>query len=162
LTGVVALPGGIPNSFLRSPQFVPYLLTGSFIPPDLLKTHLFTEVASADKVLEVALGWAKKVTTAAPDAVWVTKEQINLTKEGKGVWGTVNESLQSQMTDDLFQSANHHEGLNSFVEVSSVHFFQVSNQILITSIYHTSRNALPYSRIRSSGAVSCRTQLLNY
>ncbi|GAA6020763.1 hypothetical protein JCM11491_003523 [Sporobolomyces phaffii] len=116
LRGVVALPGGIPNSFLRSPQFVPYLLTGTPIPPDLLKTHLFAQVVPADKVVETALEWAKKITAAAPEAVMVTKEQINLTKQGRGVWGTVDESLQSTMTDDLFKSANHHEGLNSFVE----------------------------------------------
>ncbi|GAA5958507.1 hypothetical protein JCM3765_007901 [Sporobolomyces pararoseus] len=116
LRGVVASVGGIPNAFLRSPQFTPYLLTGVPIPQELLKTHLFTEVVPADKVLPTALEWAKKVTAAAPDAVWATKEQINLTKDAKGVHGAVSESLNSQQMTDLFAGENHREGLNSFVE----------------------------------------------
>ncbi|GAA5838029.1 hypothetical protein JCM3766R1_004180 [Sporobolomyces carnicolor] len=116
LRGVVASVGGIPNAFLRSPQFVPYLLTGTPIPHELLKTHLFTEVVPADRVVATALEWAKKVTEAAPDAVWATKEQINLTKDAKGVHGAVSESLGSDMMSDLFAGHNHREGLNSFVE----------------------------------------------
>lgn len=97
---------------------MPYLLTGTPIPHELLKTHLFTEVVPADRVVATALEWAKKVTEAAPDAVWATKEQINLTKDAKGVHGAVSESLGSDMMSDLFAGHNHREGLNSFVEVS--------------------------------------------
>ncbi|GAA5923240.1 enoyl-CoA hydratase/isomerase family protein [Sporobolomyces koalae] len=116
LRGVVASVGGIPNAFLRSPMFSPYLLSGVPIPAELLKHHLFADVVPADKVLPVALEWAKKVTAAAPDAVWATKAQINSVKDGKGVWQAVAESLESDQMTDLFAGANHREGLDSFVQ----------------------------------------------
>lgn len=99
-------------------MFTPYLLTGVPIPQDLLKGHLFTDVVPGDKVLSTALEWAQKVTSAAPDAVWVTKQQINSIKDGKGVWKAVQQSLDSSDMTDLFAGFNHKEGLNAFVEVS--------------------------------------------
>ncbi|GAA5859749.1 hypothetical protein JCM1840_006437 [Sporobolomyces johnsonii] len=114
--GVVASVGGIPNAFLRSPMLTPYLLTGVPIPSHLLKTHIFTEVVPAEQVVQTALEWAARVVAASPDAIWVTKEQINLLKEGKGVKQVVSESLASELSDALFAGENHKEGLNAFVE----------------------------------------------
>ncbi|GAA6063757.1 hypothetical protein JCM10212_002709 [Sporobolomyces blumeae] len=116
LRGVVASVGGIPNAFLRSPMFTPYLLTGEVIPPALLKQHLFTEVVPAEQVVPTALKWAQKIVAACPDAVWATKDQINLTKDAKGVHAAVAESLTGKLITDLFAGSNHREGLNSFVE----------------------------------------------
>lgn len=111
-------------------MFTPYLLTGVPIPQELLKGHLFTEVVPADKVVSTALEWAKKVTAAAPEAVWATKQQIVSTKDGKGVWNAVNASLNGPDMSDVFASFNHREGLNSFVEVSFSPFSIPRNLIL--------------------------------
>ncbi|BGP12680.1 hypothetical protein JCM10213v2_000597 [Rhodosporidiobolus nylandii] len=116
LRGVVAGVGGIPNAFLRSPGFLPYLLTGTPIPQALLKTHLFTEVVPADSVLPTALEWARKITAASPEAVWATKEQVNLHKEGKGMNEVVMESIGAELSQRLYTGENIKEGLSSFVE----------------------------------------------
>lgn len=83
-TGVVASVGGIPNLVRRSPTLVPYLLAGIPFPQHLLEQHVFTEVVPKAKVLDTALDWARKITSASPDAVWVTKEQINYARDGLG------------------------------------------------------------------------------
>ncbi|GJN91578.1 hypothetical protein Rhopal_004601-T1 [Rhodotorula paludigena] len=116
LRGVVALVGGIPNAFLRSPALVPYLLTGNPIPSHILETHVFTEVVPQEQVLDAALKWATQIVEASPEAVWVTKEQINLTKAGSGVNGTVVASLETEQSKALWGGDNIKEGLKSFVE----------------------------------------------
>ncbi|GAA5826911.1 hypothetical protein JCM11251_002156 [Rhodosporidiobolus azoricus] len=116
LRGVVALPGGIVNSYLHSPAFAPYLLTGQPIPQTILETHLLTEVVPSDQVLPTALAWAKKVTDASPEAVWLTKEQINLHKAGLGINDVVMKSIESELSYKLFRGENIKEGLKSFVE----------------------------------------------
>lgn len=117
MTGVVAGVGGIPNAFWHSPQLVPYLLTGNPIPQRVLETHIFTEVVPADQVLPTALKWAKQITDASPEAVWVTKEQINMHKTGMGVGDIVYASLDTEQSQKLYRGANIQEGLRSFVEV---------------------------------------------
>ncbi|EGU13286.1 Enoyl-CoA hydratase/carnithine racemase [Rhodotorula toruloides ATCC 204091] len=114
--GVVAGVGGIPNAFWHSPQLVPYLLTGNPIPQHILETHVFTEVVPADQVLPTALKWAKQITEASPEAVWVTKEQINMHKTGMGVGDIVYASLDTEQSQKLYRGANIQEGLRSFVE----------------------------------------------
>lgn len=101
---------------LHSPMFTPYLLTGLPIPHHLLVQHLFTEVVPHSKVLSTALVWAKKVTEASPDAVWVTKEQINLWKDGLGINEVVSESMKQPFTDSMYDGENCEEGLRSFNE----------------------------------------------
>lgn len=117
--GVTAGVGGIPNAVLRSPQFIPYLLTGLPIPLPLLRTHLFTQVLShPSQVLPAALKWANFICTASPDAVQVTKSQINLLKEGKGVVEVVKLSMEQEETTAMYDGENMGEGLKAFNEVS--------------------------------------------
>lgn len=72
-----------PIAVVRAPQLAPYLLTGTVMPAHLLKQHLFTDCVPAADVMPKALEWASKVVECSPDAVWVTKEQINLYKDGE-------------------------------------------------------------------------------
>ncbi|GAA6036628.1 hypothetical protein JCM8097_001259 [Rhodosporidiobolus ruineniae] len=116
LRGVVAGVGGIPNAFMRSPLFAPYLLTGQPIPQDLLEAHLFTEVVPAEAVLPTALKWAERITKASPEAVQLTKEQINLHKAGLGVNEVVMKSVEMELSRRLYRGENIKEGLRSFVE----------------------------------------------
>lgn len=122
LRGVTASVGGIPNAMLRSPMFSPYLLSGGVIPHHLLVQHLFTEVVTPAKVLSTALNWAKKICDASPDAVWVTKEQINLWKDGLGVNEIVTASMGQDQTAEMYIGENCEEGLRSFSEVSSAFY----------------------------------------
>jgi hypothetical protein len=123
LRGVVAGVGGIPNAVYHSPQIAPYLLTGAPIPQHILETHLLTEVVEADKVLPTALRWAKEITAASPEAVWTTKEQINLHKAGLGVNDVVGASFDSELSQRLYRGDNIKEGLRSFVEVRRFSYF---------------------------------------
>ncbi|GAA5891041.1 hypothetical protein JCM6882_006397 [Rhodosporidiobolus microsporus] len=116
LRGVVAGVGGIPNAYLHSPTFAPYLLTGQPLPQSLLETHLFTEVVPAEQVLPTALAWAKKLTAASPEAVWATKQQINLHKAGNGINEVVMKSIETELSQKLYRGDNIKEGLRSFVE----------------------------------------------
>ncbi|KDE05425.1 hypothetical protein MVLG_04220 [Microbotryum lychnidis-dioicae p1A1 Lamole] len=115
--GVMASVGGIPNTYQRSPQLAPYLLTGLNIPPHLCEQHIFTQtVASADQVIPAALEWASKVVECSPDAVQVTKEQINLTKNGVGILDVVKRSLDTELAQATYVGENMKEGLRSFAE----------------------------------------------
>ncbi|GAA6004301.1 hypothetical protein JCM10207_000658 [Rhodosporidiobolus poonsookiae] len=116
LRGVVAGVGGIPNAFWRTPKLVPYLLTGEPIPPALLEAHVLTEVVPAAQVLPRALDWAKRITQASPEAVWTTKQQFNLVKSGRGIHEVVKESLETELSKNLYSGENIKEGLRSFVE----------------------------------------------
>lgn len=53
------------------------------------------------------------------DAVWVTKEQINLYKDGKGIQEIVKASMESEQAIAMYSGDNLKEGLKAFVEVSS-------------------------------------------
>lgn len=92
------------------------------MPPHLLKQFIFTDVVPSDKVMPTALDWANKVVQCSPDAVWVSKEQINLFKDGKGLQNIVNESLESERAQATYSGFNIKEGLRAFVEVSAVPF----------------------------------------
>ncbi|GAA5865503.1 hypothetical protein JCM8547_001268 [Rhodosporidiobolus lusitaniae] len=116
LRGVVAGVGGIPNALHRSPQIVPFLLTGQSIPQRLLETHVITEIVPADQVLPTALKWAKDLTLASPEAVWATKAQVNLHKQGRGINEVVIESIDSELSQRLYRGDNIKEGLKSFAE----------------------------------------------
>lgn len=74
---------------IRAPQLAPYLLSGTVMPPHLLKQFVFTDLVPAHEVMPKALEWASKIVECSPDAVWVTKEQINLFKGGQSA-GRVN------------------------------------------------------------------------
>lgn len=115
--GVVAGVGGIPNAFHRSPQLVPYLLTGNPIPTNLLEHVVFTEVVPVDKVQDAALRWALDVVDNSPEAVWVTKEQVNLTRDGNSLQEVVIKSLETEQSERLYVGENLKEGLKAFVEV---------------------------------------------
>jgi 1,4-dihydroxy-2-naphthoyl-CoA synthase len=67
--------------------------------------------------LHTALKWAKQITEASPEAVWVTKEQVNMQKTGMGVGDIVYASLDTEQSQKLYRGANIQEGLRSFVEV---------------------------------------------
>ncbi|GAA5914236.1 hypothetical protein JCM8208_001530 [Rhodotorula glutinis] len=114
--GVVAGVGGIPNAFHRSPQLVPYLLTGNPIPTNLLEHVVFTEVVPGDKVQDAALRWALDVVENSPEAVWVTKEQVNLTRDGNSLQEVVIKSLETEQSERLYVGDNLKEGLKAFVE----------------------------------------------
>ncbi|KPV78511.1 uncharacterized protein RHOBADRAFT_41056 [Rhodotorula graminis WP1] len=114
--GVVAGVGGIPNAFHRSPQLVPYLLTGNPIPTNLLEHVVFTEVVPADKVQDAALRWALDIVDNSPEAVWVTKEQVNLTRDGNSLQDVVIKSLETEQSERLYVGENLKEGLKAFVE----------------------------------------------
>lgn len=66
-----------------------------------------------------AIEWASRVVDCSPDAVWVTKEQINLFKDGKGIHEIVRDSMQSEQAGAMYDGANLKEGLKAFVEVSA-------------------------------------------
>jgi hypothetical protein len=117
IPGVVASVGGIPNLVRRSPAMGPYLLAGLPIPQRLLEQHVFTTVVQKHKVLPTALEWAARIVACSPDAVWVTKEQINLVKDGKGINEIVRESMNSELAAAMYDGENLKEGLRSFVEV---------------------------------------------
>lgn len=124
LEGVVASQGGIPHALHRSPQFVPYLLTGTPIPASVLKAHLFTETVPArEGTLAAALKWAKLVTECSPDAVMCTKDQVNDWREGHGVADVARRGALTEETARMYGGKNIKEGLESFVEVSSVLVF---------------------------------------
>lgn len=55
---------------------------------------------------------------ASPDAVMVTKGQINLWKEGKGVVDVVKSSMEEEETKAMYEGENMGEGLKAFNEVS--------------------------------------------
>lgn len=115
--GVVAGVGGIPNAHHISTMLRPYLLTGEPIPWRILETHVFTEVVPVDQVQDAALRWAKSITEASPEAVWVTKEQINLTRDGNSLQEVVIKSLETEQSERLYVGDNLKEGLKAFVEV---------------------------------------------
>lgn len=112
--------GGIPNAVRRSPQLTPYLLTGEPIPHHLLAAHIFTEVVPTNEVLPAALRWAAKLVDASPEAVWATKEHINLHKEGLGVSAVVDAALETEVSKHVYRGENIQEGLRAFVEVSGL------------------------------------------
>lgn len=58
--------GGIPNLLFRSPQLVPYLLTGNPMPQHILEANVFTEVVPPEQVLTTALKWAAQVVECSP------------------------------------------------------------------------------------------------
>ncbi len=116
---MVASQGGIPHALHRSPQFAPYLLTGTPIPQSVLQAHLFTEtVASRDKTLPAALKWAKLVTECSPEAVMCTNDQIHDWQEGMGVAEVARRGALTEETARLHAGKNIREGLESFVQVS--------------------------------------------
>lgn len=51
------------------------------------------------------------------DAVWVTKEQVNLYKDGKGIQEIVKASMESEQAEAMYGGENLKEGLKAFVEV---------------------------------------------
>ena len=115
--GVVAGVGGIPNLMGRSPTLVPYLLAGIAVPEPLLRAHVLTEVVEKKDVMASALKWAKLVTECSPDAVWVTKEQVNLHKDGLGIQEVIKASVESEQSIETYKGANLKEGLVAFTEV---------------------------------------------
>ncbi|KAK4058011.1 hypothetical protein OIO90_000750 [Microbotryomycetes sp. JL221] len=114
--GVVASVGGIPNLVTKCPALIPYVLTGEPMPQHLLIGSVLTEVVHADKVVSTALGWASKVISCSPDAVQVTKQQINLHKDGLGIHQVVYKSLETELAQRLYSGQNLKEGLKAFVE----------------------------------------------
>lgn len=108
-------PQGIPNLMLRSPNMAPWVLAGLPIPQHLLEAHVLTEVGERDEVLPRALKWAAELIECSPRAVQVTKQQINLFKEGKGVEEVVMES--SELDGDVNEGPDFAEGLRAFAEV---------------------------------------------
>ncbi|KAM0756444.1 ClpP/crotonase [Meredithblackwellia eburnea MCA 4105] len=112
--GLFACVGGIPNTVLRSPSMIPYLLNGTPIPQTLLEQHIFTEVVEAEQVMPTALKWARSFIECSPDAVQATKQQIISFKNGLGVEGTVKSSLETDT--QLYEGQNILEGLKAFGE----------------------------------------------
>lgn len=96
---------------------VPYLLTGEPFPPHLLAQHVFTSIVPTSQVLSTAVDWASRIVSCSPDAVWVTKDQINLWKDGNGIQQIVQESARTEQALALYDGENLKEGLKAFVEV---------------------------------------------
>lgn len=158
LVGVCAGVGGIPNSFARSPQLAPYLFTGAPIPTHILETHVLTEVVDKpEDVLMAALKWAKQITLASPESVWLTKEQINLHKAGRGINDVVVESFESPLSKALYRGDNIKEGLRSFTEVrflSLLLTFPAPLELMTLSCRNASRYGGTHRGSRASR--SCR------
>jgi enoyl-CoA hydratase/carnithine racemase len=114
---VVASVGGIPNAFYRSPTLIPYILAGLPFPQKLLEAHVLTEVVKPGLEMEAALRWADRICSASPDAVQVTKEQVNLIKDGLGIDEVVRRSLEQPESIATYSGANLKEGLRAFNEV---------------------------------------------
>ncbi|KAK4054925.1 hypothetical protein OIV83_000849 [Microbotryomycetes sp. JL201] len=108
--------GVVASVVMKCPALVPYLLTGEPFPQHLLAGSVLTDVVSADKVLPTALDWAKRIIAASPDAVQVTKNQINLFKDGNGIHDVVYKSLDTEQAQALYSGYNLKEGLKAFVE----------------------------------------------
>jgi 1,4-dihydroxy-2-naphthoyl-CoA synthase len=110
------------------------------MPPHLLKQFVFSDLVPANEVMPKALEWAEKIVECSPDAVWVTKEQINLYKDGtparhctckdsfvdepgnpvvysgKGVNEVVLDSMDTERAQVTYDGENMKEGLRAFVE----------------------------------------------
>lgn len=95
----------------------PWLLAGLPIPQRLLEQHLITEFVPAADVLPAALAWAARIVECSPDAVWVTKTQINMLKNGMGIDEIVLKSVVAPESTAMYEGENLEEGLRSFVEV---------------------------------------------
>ncbi|ORY80216.1 ClpP/crotonase-like domain-containing protein [Leucosporidium creatinivorum] len=80
-------------------------------PTHLLAQHVFTSVVSTSQVLSTAIEWASRIVSCSPDAVWVTKEQINLWKDGKGIQEIVQESAKTEQALALYDGENLKEAL---------------------------------------------------
>lgn len=115
--GVVAGVGGIPNAYLRSPMLMPYIYAGLPIPEHLLKAHIYTEtVKTPDEVLPAALAWAASIVECSPEAVWVSKHQVNLYKAA-AIQQVITNSVATPESIQLYDGANLKEGLLAFVGV---------------------------------------------
>ncbi|KAK4699190.1 hypothetical protein P7C70_g7072, partial [Phenoliferia sp. Uapishka_3] len=112
--GLVASVGGIPNLMNRSPVMAAYLLAGLPIPQHFLEAHVLTEVCESSQVMPTALKWAKALVECSPDAVRITKAQINKWRGGKGVHEVVRESTEED--GHLYAGENVLEGLKAFGE----------------------------------------------
>jgi hypothetical protein len=150
--------GGIPNAVRRSPQLTPYLLTGEPIPHHLLAAHIFTEVVPTNEVLPAALRWAAKLVDASPEAVWATKEHINLHKDGLGVSAVVDAALETEVSKHVYRGENIQEGLRAFVEVSGLLLrFNCGLQSSPVDLYGPGRNATPCGvTLRLARSQSCK------
>ncbi|KAI5475871.1 enoyl-CoA hydratase [Pseudohyphozyma bogoriensis] len=115
--GVTARLGGISALYRASPTLVPYLLSGITIPQPLLSTHIFSStVPTAADVFPEALKWAHALLQASPDAVMVTKEQLQLAKSGLGDREIVVQSAAGAVQRSLYEGENFEEGLRAFRE----------------------------------------------
>ncbi|KAI5479972.1 enoyl-CoA hydratase [Pseudohyphozyma bogoriensis] len=114
---VTARLGGIPALYRSSPTLIPYLLAGLPIPQPLLSTHIFSStVPTAADVLPEALKWAHALLQVSPDAVQVTKEQLQLSKAGLGDREVVTQSATGAAQQALYDGDNFKEGLKAFQE----------------------------------------------
>lgn len=93
----------------------PWILAGLPIPQHLLEAHVYTEVVEPSQVMPAALRWAKSLIECSPDAVQITKGQISLWREGKGVEAVVTESMDRHSA--TYAGPNVLEGLKAFGEV---------------------------------------------
>jgi enoyl-CoA hydratase/carnithine racemase len=97
-----------------------YLLTGDFFDADTAyKMGLVSEIVSDDKVLEVALEIAKKISELPPIAISQIKEVVN---KGMDVPLDIGLSLEKQAFNLLFSTYDQKEGMNAFIEKRKPNF----------------------------------------
>ncbi len=99
---------------LAFPAAMEFLLTAERFPAErALELGLINEIVEEDRLLDAAFDWARRINANAPLAVQATKESV---MRGLGVSLKEAYRVESQLAQQVFQSADAKEGPRAFVE----------------------------------------------